>query len=129
MERKLGEICNNSTRRIKINHMEVIYINDTYTTPVLAFYKKYGIVRPTLNKIHTIREIIKPSGVAGHGVLLQEIVNSKVNMLHPILQQMVPIEPNFNINRFTDLQGNVLTKKMMEEWQKERVLVDKGQDS
>jgi len=109
--------------------MEVIYINDTYTTPVLAFYAKYGIKRPALNKVLTIREIIKPSGKEGHGILLQEVINPKVEIVHPILQQKVMIEPNFNINRFTDLQGNVLTKKMIEEYDKEREAISRAYGS
>lgn len=95
--------------------MELIYINDTYSPMVLEFYKKYGIVRPTLNSIYQIRELIKPSGKEGYGVLLEGLLNPQVPVFHPIMQTKVMVEPSFNLNRFTDLQGNSITREMIQE--------------
>lgn len=95
--------------------MDVIYINDHYTPLALAWFVKNKITRPTLGKVYTIREVIKPAGKEGHGILLNELINHKVEVMHPILHQNIMVETSWNINRFTDLQGNVLTKKILKQ--------------
>lgn len=101
--------------------MEVIYINDNYPLQVLAWYQKNGIQRPVLNKIYSIRDLIKSSVFEKTGVLLNEVVNPKIGITHPILGRVF-MEPNFNIERFTDLQGNKLTKEEIQ-----KILVDNKQ--
>lgn len=89
---------------------EVIYVNDVYSPEVLAFYNRFSITRPIVNEIYTIRDIIKASATKETGLLLNEVKNPLVEVDHPILGKKIKMEPNFNINRFTDLYGNKLTK-------------------
>jgi len=93
---------------------EVIYVNDKYPAEQIMWFIEKGIQRPIEGQIYTVRELVKPSAKAGMGVLLNEIVNPKVMLYHPIMGTDVAIEVSWNLNRFRTLTGEVLTKEMLE---------------
>ena len=95
--------------------MDIICINDIYTPEQKTFFSQHGVVTPLKDCFYTIRDVIKPSGKEGTGLLLNEIVNPLVPLMHPIMGQKVMIEPNFNIKRFSNLQGDLLSTEQLKE--------------
>lgn len=84
--------------------MEVLCINDVFTQLQRSKIKKL----PIKDKIYSIRDVVTyTDGVKG--LLLNEIHN-------PYVQHdsgLGSYEPTFNINRFTTLSGDVLTKELL----------------
>lgn len=87
--------------------MEVIYINDKNYHPLsLSMIKEF----PVLNKIYNILSYVKT--IDGKiGILLEEIRNPELP--HP--SGMGTFEPTFDADRFTTLNGDELTLKMVRE--------------
>lgn len=89
---------------------EIICIDDCYNPNVLEQFRIYNVVYPKRNEIYTIRDIVKVAVLENRiGLLLNEIINKPYPINHPILGKVV-VEQSFNINRFSDLSGNILTK-------------------
>lgn len=81
--------------------MDIICINDKFTPEQIADIPN----RPVRDKIYTIRDVIKSAN--GIGLLLNEIHNPQ-NGWTVRDGMKFTFEPNFNINRFTDLNGSPL---------------------
>lgn len=78
--------------------MDLFCVNDQFSPEQAATIPH----RPEKGKMYTIRDIIKSAN--GTGLLLNEIHNPQSGWV--IRDGMkFTFEPNFNINRFTDLDG------------------------
>ena len=93
--------------------MEIICINASFSTGNLEFFSLFGVKTPEKDKIYNIRQVIKL--VNGKtGVLLEEIVNPEVPIKHPILGYAMT-EPNFDLDRFRKLSGDIISKEEIRE--------------
>lgn len=90
--------------------MEVICINDSFSPEWLLYFNKHNITRPVLNAIYGIRDIV-PNTVGEKGLLLVEIVNKPTPRISPSTGMRGTSEQNWAISRFTDLQGNPVSKE------------------
>lgn len=93
--------------------MDVICIDGQFSEEAKKFYLEHGVVWPTQDKMYTIREVVNTT-IGETGLLLVELVNPKVPIVHPILGQ-VSYEPNWNIKRFSTLMGDAITKETLSE--------------
>lgn len=100
--------------------MDLICTNGKFSAEVLDFYNKHGVSTPVVDKMYTLREIIKTTN-GKTGVRLEEIKNPKVPIVHKILNQNVMVEPSFDINRFCKLNGELLSSDEVRELIKETV--------
>lgn len=87
--------------------MDVLCVNGKFSVDFIEFYKKYGVIVPIQDSIYTIRDVIINFD-KGVGLLLEELVNPKVPIFHPLLQEWIEMEPNWDINRFATLSSNPL---------------------
>lgn len=93
--------------------MDVICINSSFSTKQLEYWKQHGVVHPIKDKLYSIRKVIKY--VNGKtGILLEEIVNPELVVKHEVLGS-VKTEPSWNLKRFATLQGDTITKEMLEQ--------------
>lgn len=93
--------------------MDVICINGTFQQEQLDFYKKHGVLTPIKDKLYTIRRKVWNRGKLG--VYLEELVNPEIPIQSIISSSGVKfMEPNWNIDRFRTLQGDVITEEMLE---------------
>ena len=88
--------------------MDIICINDTFSPEQIAVIPN----RPQRDKMYTIRDIVKSS--MGVGLLLNEIHNPH-NGWAEMNGTKFTFEPNFNINRFANMHGDMLTYEMIRE--------------
>ena len=111
--------------------MELIYINNKYSTDQMEWFRKNNVVLPVVDNLYTVRELVKPSAKEGMGVLLEEIRNAKVKVWHPIMNSDTWVEPSFSISRFTTLSGEPLSREMIEEMKKGITIkqIDNGNDN
>lgn len=79
--------------------MNVLCINDTFTELQQSLIPN----RPVKDRIYTIRDVIRTLGGAV-GLLLEEIKNPPLE--HP--SGLGTFEPNFDIKRFRDINGDIL---------------------
>lgn len=93
--------------------MEIICINSKFSPEKLSFFKQFGVSLPEQDKIYNIRDIIRT--LEGVGFLLEEIINPKVPINHPIHQSVTLVEPNFSEKRFRTLSGNIISKEEIRE--------------
>lgn len=104
--------------------MEVLCHNGKFSEEVLEFFRLNAVSWPLEDKIYNIREVRREYGKVGSsdnlGVLLEEIINPKVDTYHPVLGT-VKIEPSFSIRRFSTLQGDLVTREMISELIKQPV--------
>lgn len=91
--------------------MEVICVDGNFSLEAKQVYNKYNVVWPEQDKIYSIREVVKTT-TGETGLLLEEIVNPKIPILHPILGS-VEYEPNWHINRFRTLQGDEISREQL----------------
>lgn len=96
--------------------MDIICINSSFSQEQLQFWAIHGVVHPEQDKMYTIREVIKHSH-GETGVLLEEIVNPKIPVKHNILK-IIQREPTWNIHRFRMLNGDMINKETVSEFQK-----------
>ena len=89
---------------------EVICCNAEFTLEQLTFWKEHKVVHPEKDKIYTVRDVIVHIDNAGTGILLEEIVNPPVpvNTSFGVISR----EVSWNLNRFRDLQGLPLKKRI-----------------
>lgn len=92
---------------------EIICINGNFTADQLEFYKLHGVSTPQQDKIYTIRAVINNSN-GKKGILLEEIKNPTIPFKHHILG-IVYNEPNWDINRFRNLDQSIITKEQLNE--------------
>lgn len=85
---------------------EVICINGQFTNDQLEFWAKYNVKCPEQDKLYTIRDVVRNTD-GSIGLHLEEIHNPTIPINHPILG-VAMIEPNFDINRFRQLDGSPL---------------------
>lgn len=106
--------------------MEVLCHNGKFSPQVLEFYKLNGISYPTEGKIYGIREVRREYGKVDNednvGILLDEILNPKVDTYHPVLGT-IKIEPSFSIKRFSTLHGDAITKETLSEIIKQSIKI------
>lgn len=92
--------------------MDVICINSSFTPKQLEYWKQHGVVHPEQNKLYTVREVVRHTN-SKVGIRLEELVNPKIKIKHQVLTEVF-LEPSWNIERFRTLQGDVITKEMLE---------------
>ena len=64
--------------------MDILCINDKFSTDVLEFYKVHKVVTPKKDSFYVIRNTIRHT-TGEIGILLEEMINPKVPVKHPIL--------------------------------------------
>jgi len=92
---------------------EIICVDSNFTLEQLEFYKLHGVNTPEQDKIYNIRDLINNSN-GKKGLLLAEIINPKIPFKHHILG-IIHNEPNWNINRFRNLNKTEITKEQLNE--------------
>lgn len=93
--------------------MEILCVDDKFPKDYLEFYAKYGVVTPTEGTMYTIREVVNMASIGAKGLLLEELKNPKVPMIHPIMGETM-YEPNWHVNRFTTLLGDLINVREVE---------------
>lgn len=101
--------------------MDVICIDGNFSEEAKKRYRQYGVVWPEQDKMYSIREVIKTT-TGETGLLLEELVNPKIPILHPILGS-VEYEPNWHVRRFSTLQGDAITKETLSEIIKQSIKI------
>ncbi|MBK9016798.1 MAG: hypothetical protein IPM82_23500 [Saprospiraceae bacterium] len=91
--------------------MDIICIDDHFTPEQMADIPN----RPIKDNLYSIRDVVKSAN--GIGLLLNEIQNPH-NGWTTRNGMKFTFEPNFNINRFADLQHMPLNYEMVKEVQK-----------
>lgn len=98
--------------------MDVICIDDKFPIRFIEFYKERKIKTPKIDKMYTVRDVVRT--VKGEtALLLEEIVNPKVLIKHPILGETMA-EPSWSVRRFSKLDGSGLIKDELMEFIKEK---------
>ncbi len=93
--------------------MDIICINDNFTPEQMAEIPN----RPVRDKMYTIRDIVKSAN--GIGLLLNEIHNPQNGWVVRDGMKFT-FEPNFNMNRFSDLEGRPLNYETIKQVEKVR---------
>lgn len=93
--------------------MEIICIDGNFPADKLEFYKLHRVSVPEQDKLYNIRAVINNSN-GKKGILLEEIKNPTIPFKHPILG-IVHNEPNWDINRFRNLDQTEITKEQLNE--------------
>ena len=89
--------------------MDVICVDDIFSSDCLEFYKRHGVVTPVKDTMYTIRGIDNVRGTTG--LYLEEIVNPKVPIQSPMFAltgSVLNVEPSFHIKRFRTLGGEII---------------------
>lgn len=92
---------------------EIICIDGSFTLDKLEFYKLHGVSVPQQDILYTIRAVINNSN-GKKGILLEEIKNPTIPFKHHILG-ITHNEPNWDINRFRNLDQSIITKEQLNE--------------
>lgn len=87
-------------------------INDTFSSVVLGFYQKHGVITPKKDTWYHIRQVENVRGKVG--VFLEEIVNPKVPV-KSILSGSFMKEPSWDINRFVNLLNQPILVEELED--------------
>ena len=88
--------------------MEVLCIDDFFTSDTLEFYQRFGVIPPVKGTIYSIRDVI--NHITGEtGLLLNEIINPEVPINSSI--GIIHREPTWHIRRFRTLLGLELKKE------------------
>lgn len=96
--------------------MDVICIDDIFSTDCLKFYSLHGVVTPVKDTMYTIRGIDSVRGTTG--LYLEEIVNPKVPIQSPAFAMTGSIlnrEPSFHIKRFSTLGGEKINEEELKQ--------------
>lgn len=96
---------------------EIICIDGGFTSDQIAFWTYHKVVWPEEGKMYAIRSIISNSN-GDTGFLLEELVNPKIPIQHPILG-VTMIEPYWHIRRFSHLNGDLITQEEAKEMDRE----------
>jgi len=88
--------------------MDIFCVNDNFTPEQMADIPN----RPIKDKMYTIRDVVKSAN--GVGLLLNEVHNPKNGWVVRDGMKFT-FEPNFNINRFSDIHGGLLSYDMVRE--------------
>lgn len=103
----------------------VICINDIFPEEYEILYKQFNVITPKEGKLYTFRKIIKT--LNGTGVLLNELLNPDVPIIHPIGKATGMAEPSWSIKRFVNLDQSEITEEEIREAirqnKQERILV------
>ena len=83
---------------------DIICINNTFKPEIEEFYQKFGVVKPSLDKIYQIRQVRHDVGKTGF--LLEGLNNPNVPI--DIGYKVIQIEPSWNIDRFRTLMNEPL---------------------
>ena len=94
--------------------MDIICINGTFSSEFLLFAKQNNIQTPEEGKMYSARDFM--TTVDGKkGLWLNEIVNPKVPIFHPILSKKMLMEPSFSVDRFAKLNGDSIESSDIKE--------------
>lgn len=91
--------------------MDILCINDNFSPEQIAAIPN----RPAKGKMYTIRDVVKSAN--GIGLLLNEIHNPKNGWVVRDGMKFT-FEPNFNMNRFSDLQEQPLNYEKIKQVEK-----------
>jgi hypothetical protein len=103
--------------------MEIICIDDNFTSEQKSFYSVHNVSIPKINILYTPRSISRNSN-GDWEILLVEIVNKEVPIIHPILGLAFK-EPAWASRRFSKLDGSQLTEEEIREFIKKEKHVEK----
>lgn len=93
---------------------EVICINDKFSPEWEVYFSNYGITKPIMDKVYTVREVV-PNTVGEKGFLLVEIVNKPTPRISPLTGMSGMAEQNWAVSRFTTLTGEPISKEKISE--------------
>jgi len=93
--------------------MDLICINDTYSSDTLEVWAKNGVWYPWKDRMYSLRNSQRHTN-GKIGIRVNEIINPAIPVKHNILTQII-VEPTFNISRFALLTGETLTKEMVKQ--------------
>lgn len=93
--------------------MDIICVNGNFTSDQLEFYKQHGVACPEQDKMYNIRAVINNTN-GKKGILLEEIKNPVIPFKHPILG-IAHNEPNWDLNRFRNLDQSNITQEQLNE--------------
>lgn len=103
--------------------LQMLCVNGKFKPDQLAFYDQHGIVTPQEDNLYTARSISKNSN-GDWEVLLNEIVNKEVPIVHKILGVTYK-EPAWALKRFANLLGNTITVEEIKEFKEQDKLIEK----
>jgi hypothetical protein len=92
---------------------EIICIDANFNADQLKFYEQHGVTVPEQDKIYNIRAVINNSN-GKIGILLEELKNPLIPFKHAILG-ITKNEPNWNLNRFKNLDQTEIDKEQVAE--------------
>lgn len=95
---------------------DVICINDTFSIELLDDWEKLGVVWPKKDKFYTIRELVINND-GRLGFLLNEIINPPI-LINCRFLGSITVEPNWDINRFRNLDLSEIDYQAIKEEQK-----------
>lgn len=108
-----------------MNSDQIICIDDKFPQEFIELYEKFNVVTPKEGKLYTIRKVIKT--LNGVGVLLNELLNPDVPIIHPMGRTKGTAEPSWNIHRFCNLDQTAISeeesKELMRNQKREKQLV------
>lgn len=90
--------------------MELICINDTYSSEVLNYFKKYNIKYPKKDEMVEFLRLVKSSVNNKVGIVVKPYENQMVKIMHPFGVEGL-IEQSFDINRFAKLNGDLMSEE------------------
>lgn len=96
--------------------MTVRCINDTFPEDYRKFYEIHKVVTPYLDCVYTIRNVVHTRW--GVGFHLEELKNPLVPLYGEGEDQMKS-EPNWNIQRFVNIDGSKITNQQLENFKDE----------
>ena len=101
--------------------MEVLCIDDEYSSNQLKWFQLNQIEYPKKDKIYTLRDVFQTSkGIAVH---LEEIANPKVEIA--LGNNTFYAEPSFNIKRFANLNNTPLNiSEILKISKNEKITID-----
>lgn len=106
--------------------MDIICIDDKFEPNVLEFYKIHKVSIPVENSFYNIRGTIRHT-TGEIGVLLDEIKNPKVPVVHPILG-ITYMEPSWRSSRFAHLDGSPILEDELKDYLPENLTHIKNYD-
>lgn len=95
---------------------DLVCINDTFSPEVRQVYEQYGVVTPYLDGVYSVREVVITR--VGTGLLLNELVNPMIPIGEG--ENGFKAEPNWNVNRFRNLDGTEITQQQLKQWKTQK---------
>lgn len=97
--------------------MDIICINDTFSTEARKLYEKYGVVTPYMDCRYSVREVVITR--RGTGLLLNELINPSIEIGEG--ENGFKTEVNWAVSRFRNLDGTEINQEQLRQLKEELV--------